>query len=208
MRNQQPESLKRILVCPICRNDFLFKPQVNNFEIENEPRAQTSFLNHTQRHCIENLVVSFLYEQYKYKNHLVIFNSGCKDGKLFRSILLSLKWEGFSYTAIGMDPSHQGISKLKQKDPSVHWIMGSPKSIPLIDKSVDVILNCFSKPVFNEFNRILKEDGTIVKVISKTKMEKIKPLLEKGFNVFEKANRIEDVENEDFVLAYSDRILM
>ena len=66
---------------------------------------------------------------------------------------------------IGFDISKPGITLATQLDFSGFFCIADLRQLPFADHSVDTILELFSPSDYQEFNCVLKENGTLIKVI-------------------------------------------
>lgn len=90
---------------------------------------------------------------------------GCGEGTVFSNILLVLKQKGLPYNAIGVDNSKEGVTCASRNDKCVLWLVSDIAKVPIIENSIDVILNTLSPARYSEFNRLLKDDGIIIKTV-------------------------------------------
>lgn len=92
------------------------------------------------------------------KNDSTILDAGCGEG----TYLNELYNESNRY--IGVDLAKDGINIATNYN-DVLWLLADLAHIPVNDQSVDVLLNILSPANYEEFNRILKDDGQFIKVI-------------------------------------------
>jgi len=138
-------------------------------------------------------------EQTKFR----ILDAGCGEGSNLVSILAYLHSKSsFDFIGIGLDISREGISIASGSYPGNIWVVADLTACPFIDKQFDIIINILSPSNYEEFKRILKDSGLLIKVIpgsgylqeirktfyhQKERQEycneKIITLLEKSFNI-------------------------
>lgn len=94
---------------------------------------------------------------------LVILDAGSGEGSHLQKMLDERVGE--QTVAIGLDIAKEGIVKAAKEYIEPIWLVGDLANIPLADASVDVIFNMLSPANYEEFNRILADDGMIVKII-------------------------------------------
>lgn len=92
------------------------------------------------------------------KNPNVVLDLGCGEGSL-TSMLANE-----NYTTIGVDISKYAINVAAKRDKRSKYIVASINNIPVENKSVDVIINCFAPLDETEADRILKDDGILIKI--------------------------------------------
>ena len=96
----------------------------------------------------------------KKKQDLHFLDIGCGSGYYTRQLL-----QQKTVRKIGLDISKNSIETASKKDKTSTYLVASAFNIPLTNDSADYILNVFSPLDLNEANRILNEEGNIVKVI-------------------------------------------
>lgn len=92
---------------------------------------------------------------------------GCGEGSHLSSIcnLVALN----EVIGVGVDISKEGI-QVASKNSSDHiWLVSDLVHTPLKKEKIDVILNILSPSNYAEFNRLLKPDGLVVKVVPQSK---------------------------------------
>lgn len=89
---------------------------------------------------------------------------GCGEG----SFLSELSKLGLSGTKFGFDISKDGIYLASNQPIEAFWCVADLTNLPFSDQSMDTVLNIFSPSHYNEFQRVLKKDGTVIKVIPET----------------------------------------
>jgi 23S rRNA (guanine745-N1)-methyltransferase len=138
-------------------------------------------------------------EQTKFR----ILDAGCGEGSNLVSIQAYLDSKTpLECIGIGLDISREGISIASGSYPGNIWVVANLANCPFTDKQFDIIINILSPANYEEFKRILKDSGLLIKVIpgsgylqeirktfyhQKEKQEyyneKIVTLLEKNFNI-------------------------
>ena len=194
-----------LLQCPICNKDFeqhttqLVCKNNHTFDIARHnyinfhQKAVRSHYNKTlfqaRSHLIENgffqalesVIVKLLMEESGRKSSLTILDVGCGDGALFANILLSLRWDTIGINAYGIDLVKEGIHYASKHDSQTNWLVGDLARLPFKDHSVDVILNTLSPANYQEFKRVLKPDGIVIKTIPNAGyLEELRLLLNKS----------------------------
>lgn len=92
-----------------------------------------------------------------------ILDTGCGDGYYARKIKERLS----DKAVIAFDISRDAVRLAAKSDPgaSVKWFVGNLEELPVKDKSIDCILNIFTPANYSEFNRVLRDGGSVIKVI-------------------------------------------
>lgn len=93
------------------------------------------------------------------KKHLTIVDAGCGQGYYSQAFT-----EIPDNDIIGFDISKDAVRSASKNGKGLFFV-ASGVDIPLADQSCDVILNVFAPFFENEFSRILKNDGKVLKVI-------------------------------------------
>lgn len=65
----------------------------------------------------------------------------------------------------GIDISKNALQYAGRADKSIKYAVASAYQLPFAEKSADVLLNIFAPCAYGEFNRVLKDDGHLVKVV-------------------------------------------
>lgn len=91
-----------------------------------------------------------------------VLDIGCGEGFYSRKIA-----EQSSADLLAFDLSKESIllAAKSDKTKSVKWFVGDLTKLPIQNHSIDGILDIFSPAHYQEFSRVLKADGTLVKVV-------------------------------------------
>ena len=92
----------------------------------------------------------------------IILDAGCGEGSHLQQIVNELDGP---VTGVGLDISKEGIKLAAGSYKSAIWFVGDLANLPMADQSNDVILNILSPANYEEFKRVLKPDGIIMKVV-------------------------------------------
>lgn len=132
----------------------------SNFSGDNKimVNSRSIFLNKGFYKNLSEFLVSLIN---KLKNNLTILDCGCGEGYFTDQFERSTKYQNI----IGLDISKIAISKAAKRNKNIIFIVGSSAHIPLLNNSVDIIMNIFAPHFDSEFARIIKEDGYLIKVI-------------------------------------------
>lgn len=92
-----------------------------------------------------------------------ILDAGCGEGyyteRLFEALKTSFKPEMF-----GMDISKEAVRLAAKRNRDISFCVGSVFNLPILSDSVDAIVNVFAPFKEEEFDRVLKDNGIVVKV--------------------------------------------
>ncbi|MDI9477379.1 MAG: methyltransferase domain-containing protein [Halanaerobiales bacterium] len=69
------------------------------------------------------------------------------------------------FTYVGVDISKDSISIAARNDADIIWCVADLARLPFQDRSFDLVLNILSPANYGEFERILKEQGMVIKVV-------------------------------------------
>lgn len=86
---------------------------------------------------------------------------GCGEG----SHLAYLKKLGLEGHNVGFDISKEGIQLAAAHYPGIFWCVADLSRSPFASKKYDTLLNLFSPSNYQEFERILKPGGQVIKVV-------------------------------------------
>lgn len=97
---------------------------------------------------------------------LKIVDAGCGEGSHLANLQQKL-WtsKGRKPLGVGMDLSKEGIQMAARDYESLFWCVADLAQCPFQDQQFDVILNILSPANYSEFERILTDDGLIIKVV-------------------------------------------
>ncbi|QUX95478.1 rRNA (guanine-N1)-methyltransferase [Marinomonas sp. CT5] len=127
--------------------------------------ARQNFLN--QQHYFP--IVNAIFASWP-REHLVngmrILDAGCGEGYYLNEMGKSLAEQDIEAELTGLDISKWAIVAASKRDKMVSWVVGSNASLPVPDERYDAVLCLFGFPVFNEFSRVLTDDGLMLLVES------------------------------------------
>lgn len=91
----------------------------------------------------------------------VILDTGCGEGSHLHRICEQLDGD----VGIGIDISKEGIIAAAKYYPKQLWCVGDLANSPYNEHSFDVILNILSPANYEEFKRLLKPGGKVIKIV-------------------------------------------
>ena len=95
--------------------------------------------------------VSIIVSKYKRK---VVLDAGCGTGYYTKQLVAN--------NVYGIDISKKAVKIASKKDSNISFAVSSVFNTPFKDNTFDAIISIFSPLAFEEFSRILKDDGIVV----------------------------------------------
>ncbi|MEL4026588.1 putative RNA methyltransferase [Lysinibacillus endophyticus] len=114
------------------------------------------------------------------KDAKTLLDTGCGEGSHLERICSSLD----SVLAVGIDISKEGIQTAAKYYENKIWCVGDLANSPFKEQSFDVILNILSPANYDEFIRLLKPNGKVIKVVPQSNY--LKEIREQAFAQTEK----------------------
>lgn len=227
-----------IFICPYCREKLLLKNDIllcennHNFDITkkgnlfllNTKKYKTSPIYNmklfkSRREFIENKFYDSIYKfianninSYNFDN-INILDLGCGEGIHSKYIQENIKNNNIIY---GLDYSKDAIGMATDylNNGNIYFV-GDINNIPLIDNSIDIIIDFLSPYNTVEVNRVLKDEGYFIKVVpgdnylkelrkafmknDYEKKEEVKQNILKNFDIIEETeiNEVKKITNRD-----------
>lgn len=174
-----------MLICPICKNTLnkleksfvcqnnhcfdISKSSHTNLLISSKSgddigdnkemvRSRTSFLN---KDYYKPLALK-LCELLPKNSDITYLDCGCGQGYYTSQISNFLK----NSKAYATDISKHAIMYAAKHDKNTTYFVGSVFDLPIANSSIDVITSLFAPLSLSEFGRVIKDDGTIIIVVS------------------------------------------
>lgn len=104
-------------------------------------------------------------QQIKRSKKINILDIGCGEGSHLSQIIENISNGSISYEGIGIDISKDGIHIASREYKECIWCVGDLTKNPFKNQSFDIILDVLSPSNYAEFNRILKKNGLLIKVV-------------------------------------------
>lgn len=124
-----------------------------------------------------------------------ILDAGSGEGYFVNELAQKIKGSLF-----GLDISKEGIGIATQREEDVTWCVGDLSQLPFQDGTWDVILNILSPANYLEFQRTMKKNGFLVKVIpGPSYLKEIREALKGKI-------RNETYSNEDVIKGFQDKL--
>ncbi|NLQ17855.1 methyltransferase domain-containing protein [Marinomonas sp. M1K-6] len=169
--------VERVLKCPHGHTYDLAKTgYINLLPVQNKRSkdpgdskemvaARQAFLNQQHYLPIVNAVLSS-WPQGALSDKISLLDAGCGEGYYLDKLACQLSSQGIEVTRTGLDISKWAILAASKRDKDVSWVVGSNASLPMPEQSFDAVLCLFGFPVFDEFSRVLKDNGLLLLVES------------------------------------------
>ncbi|MBW8348018.1 methyltransferase domain-containing protein [Bacillus sp. IITD106] len=93
-----------------------------------------------------------------------ILDTGCGEGSHLAHILE----EAIDAVGVGIDIAKEGILSAAKYYDEMIWCVGDLANSPFGAESFDAVLNILSPANYSEFNRLLRSDGLLIKVVPKS----------------------------------------
>lgn len=172
-----------ILKCPIC-NQIITKQDsqyicLNNHSFDISRQGYSNFLlkqsnkihgdskemllarNYIQQQGLYTSVANKIIEVLRKINHSKLLDIGCGTG-YYTSIIQ----KEFKTDIYGIDISKDALKIAGKANGEIIYLVASNKNLPMIENSIDIILNVFSPLYLEEATRVLKDEGYILVVCS------------------------------------------
>ena len=129
-----------------------------------------------------------------YKTPSYMLDAGCGEGT-------HLSWlsQHSGHFGVGIDLSKAGILLASKSAPNQVWAVADLAQTPFNDNTFSVITNILSPANYNEFNRILADNGTIIKVVPE------KDYLKEIRQFFYKDDSRSQYSNQEVVNLFAER---
>ena len=125
-----------------------------------------------------------------------ILDIGCGEGYYSRS--LQERYPDHSFYAFDLSKESIQLAAKSDQDWKVKWFVGDLAHLPLLDQSMDLLLDIFSPANYQEFKRVLAPDGRLIKVIpTATHLQEIRQKVKDHLDQV-------DYSNEQIIQHFSD----
>lgn len=95
--------------------------------------------------------------------HALIVDAGCGEGIYSLAVLHALQKAGKGGELLGIDISKTALQYAAKRSPDFTLCVASCSHLPLANAEADVLLNIFSPFVPEEFARVLRQDGVLLR---------------------------------------------
>lgn len=125
-----------------------------------------------------------------------ILDIGCGEGYYSRN--LQERYPDHSFYAFDLSKESIQLAAKSDQEWKVKWFVGDLAHLPLLDQSMDLLLDIFSPANYQEFKRVLAPDGRLIKVIpTATHLQEIRQKVKDHLDQV-------DYSNEQIIQHFSD----
>lgn len=125
-----------------------------------------------------------------------ILDIGCGEGYYSRN--LQERYPDHSFYAFDLSKESIQLAAKSDQEWKVKWFVGNLARLPLLDQSMDLLLDIFSPANYQEFKRVLAPDGRLIKVIpTATHLQEIRQKVKDHLDQV-------DYSNEQIIQHFSD----
>ncbi|WP_093271761.1 putative RNA methyltransferase [Psychrobacillus sp. OK032] len=186
---QYVSGLESIFKCPICDSPMsVYELQslvcANNHTYDFSKQGYINMLSHpiktkygndlfearrkliAEGHFFEPLSSAIAQVIKEQKNPAFILDTGCGEGSHLSHICDTVSADlEKPVHGIGIDISKEGILAAAKNYTDKVWLVADLAKMPFKEEQFDIILNILSPSNYAEFNRLLNDDGLIIKVV-------------------------------------------
>lgn len=94
-----------------------------------------------------------------------ILDAGCGEGTYTKAISDTLRAQGKHPQIIGVDISVEAVKRAAKLLPEAVFCAASTAALPLADSCLDLVVNIFSPFMADEFRRVLRPGGMLLRVV-------------------------------------------
>lgn len=94
-----------------------------------------------------------------------VLDAGCGECYYSSAVKKSLKAIGIEADIFGVDISKDALEFACKRKSGISTAVGSVFTLPVANETVDTVLNIFSPEAFDEYKRVLKKNGVLIRVI-------------------------------------------
>ena len=98
-------------------------------------------------------------------NRAAVLDAGCGEGYYTAGLYAALAGTGQVEQMAGVDLSKPSLRWAARREKAVEFAVASVYHLPLANRSVDLLLNCFSPLALDEFRRVLRPGGVYLYVV-------------------------------------------
>lgn len=172
--------------CPICHSEMIFKDKNSlmcykkhcfdiskqgyiNFLTKKQSTKYTKELFECRRYIFQEKFylplqeqLASLIEEYRISTEKVkVLDIGCGEGYYAHELNKSVG----DLDIYAIDNVKEAIVLGAKSQESIKWIVGDLANIPMQTNTLDILLNIFTPSNYKEFQRILKKNGYLIKVV-------------------------------------------
>lgn len=173
-----------VFSCPHCQSDMALKENKtlvchNNHSFDLAKQGYMNMLTHqvnsmydqslfeARKKVIDAMLYEQMYEEIlrhlpTEKASINVLDTGCGEGTHLQKLKDFYTGE---MAAAGIDIAKEGILAAAKNYSEIMWIVGDLAKSPFASNSFDVILNILSPANYDEFKRLLKPNGKVIKIV-------------------------------------------
>lgn len=121
-------------------------------------RARRDFLEKDFYKPLSDLICQLV--KASVKNQATIVDVGCGEGYYTGAVI-----DSGEYKVYGVDISKDALRFAARSLKNASFAVASAFSLPFGEKSLDCVLNVFAPSAYEEFSRVLKDDGVLIKAV-------------------------------------------
>lgn len=110
-------------------------------------------------HCVADCVNKYA------GSHVHIVDAGCGEGKYTADILRTLEAAGKRAHILGIDISKEALICAGKRCKGIDFCAASTAHMPIEDESTHIVVNIFSPFMAQEFARVLKLGGKLIRIV-------------------------------------------
>ncbi len=103
------------------------------------------------------------------ENNVDILDCGCGEGYYTQGIYEYLARQGKIANIQGIDISKDAVALAARRLTDGQFAVASSFHLPVADKSIDILINCFSPLALKEFHRVMKKNSIFIYVVPSPK---------------------------------------
>lgn len=123
--------------------------------------ARTRFLEGGHYAPLRNTLVGLVLE----RGPKTVLDSGCGEGWYTAGVCEALRRNELEAHVAGVDLSRSALKRAARRAKETEFAVASVYHLPVADRSVDLLLNCFSPLAPEEFRRVLRPEGVFLYVV-------------------------------------------
>ena len=136
--------------------NFMIKPSTSMYS-KSLFESRQEIINSGLYNPLQQLIAKLIGEEAQ-----IILDTGCGEGSHLERIAKLLPQD---VVAIGIDISKEGIQSAAKYYEQKIWCVGDLANSPYKERSIDCILNILSPANYDEFSRLLRPNGKVIKVV-------------------------------------------
>lgn len=98
------------------------------------------------------------------ENDFNMLDSGCGEGYFLANVPPALQTAQTNVTCWGVDISKHAVKAAAKKYKQLNWAVASLYALPMVDQSVDIVLNMMAPLSPKELHRVLRPSGQVIVV--------------------------------------------